>query len=76
MAFYFRLYLACFSRRGVAISARPEQQTELSAKSGVSRAIINGLETGRASVTTTETLLKIARALDVTADELFFDENV
>ena len=51
-------------------------QTELSTKSGVSRAIINGLETGRASVTTTETLLKIARAWDVTADELFFDENV
>jgi transcriptional regulator with XRE-family HTH domain len=51
-------------------------QTELSVKSGVSRAIINGLETGRSSVTTTETLLKIARALEVTADELFFDENV
>ena len=35
-------------------------QAELSIKSGVSRTIINGLETGRTTTTTTDTLKKIA----------------
>jgi len=56
--------------------SRGISQSELSEKSGVSRSIINGLETGRTSVTKTDTLLKIARALNVTVDELFFVDNV
>ena len=39
-------------------------QEELSEKSGVSRAIISGLESGRIDVTTTDTLVKIATALN------------
>lgn len=38
-------------------------QDELARKSGVSRTIISGLESGTISVTTTETLLKIAGCL-------------
>ena len=56
--------------------SRGISQSELSEKSGVSRSIINGLETGRTSVTKTDTLLKIAHALNVTVDELFFADNV
>ena len=39
-------------------------QEELATKSGVSRATISGLESGNITVTTTETLIKIANALD------------
>lgn len=48
-------------------------QEELSKRSGVSRTIISGLESGSISVTTTETLLKIARALDKKVSDIFFD---
>ena len=52
-------------------------QLELSQKSGVSRVVINGLESGRIDNTTTNTLIAIANALGVTLDELiFFDETV
>ena len=44
-------------------------QEELAAKSLVSRTIISGLETGSIKTTTTETLLKIARALDKKVSE-------
>ncbi len=47
-------------------------QAELSTKSGVSRTIINGLETGRTTTTTTDTLKKIAAALDKKVSEIFF----
>ena len=46
-------------------------QTELHKKSGVSRATIWALENGKKSITTTDTLLKIARALGKTVDEIF-----
>lgn len=46
-------------------------QAELSAKSGVSRATISGLESGRVKVTTTETLLKIAAALGEDVEHIF-----
>ncbi len=46
-------------------------QQELATKSGVSRATISGLESGALKVTTTETLLKIARALDRKVSEIF-----
>lgn len=46
-------------------------QEELSKKSGVSRAIISGLESGRTTVTTTETLLRIAEALGEKVSDIF-----
>lgn len=46
-------------------------QTELAKKSNVSRTIISGLENGVISVTTTETLLKIAAALECKVADIF-----
>lgn len=51
-------------------------QQELSEKSGVSRAIISNLESGKTEQTTVRTLLKIARALESTVDEIFFEDAV
>lgn len=51
-------------------------QQELSEKSGVSRAIISNLESGKTEQTTVRTLLKIARALESTVDEIFFVDSV
>ena len=48
-------------------------QAELSDKFGVTRSIINGLETGRTTTTTTDTLKKIASALNRKVSEIFFD---
>ena len=48
-------------------------QCELAQKSGVSRTVISGLESGTITTTTTDTLLKIARALDKKVGEIFFD---
>lgn len=48
-------------------------QVELSKMSGVSRAIISGLESGAIKTTTTDTLLKIASALDKKVSDIFFD---
>jgi transcriptional regulator with XRE-family HTH domain len=50
-------------------------QLELSKKSGVSRSIICGLETGRTTVTSTKTLFKIAQTLEVGINDLFSAEN-
>lgn len=49
-------------------------QEELSKRSGVSRTIISGLENGIITVTTTETLLKIAKALDKKVADIFFEQ--
>ena len=46
-------------------------QTELARISGVSRSIIVGLETGTYTTTTTDTLLKIAKVLDVKVQDIF-----
>lgn len=54
---------------------RKMSQTELSQKSGVSRATIWNLENGVDKVTTTKTLNKLAKALNVTMDELFYPED-
>ena len=51
-------------------------QEELSAKSGVSRAIISGLETGTIEVTTTKTLVRIAEALGKKVSDIFFEIEV
>ena len=46
-------------------------QDELAKKSNVSRQTIIGLETGSIKVTTTETLIKIATALDKKVSDIF-----
>ena len=51
-------------------------QTELSEKSGISRATIWKLETDEKAVTMTSTLLKIASALGVSLDEIFLADDV
>ena len=51
-------------------------QEELSKRSKVSRTIISGLESGSISVTTTETLLKIAGALGKKVSEIFFEQDL
>ncbi|MFV0527723.1 MAG: helix-turn-helix transcriptional regulator [Lachnospiraceae bacterium] len=48
-------------------------QEELSRRSKVSRSIISGLESGRTSVTTTSTLIKIANGLGIKVGDIFFD---
>lgn len=47
-------------------------QEELAAKSGVSRALISGLETGTIQETSTATLKKLAFFFNVKVSELFF----
>ena len=54
---------------------RRMSQEELAEKSGVSRATISGLETKANPITTTETLQKLASALNVEVSE-FFDFSV
>lgn len=46
-------------------------QDELAKKSGVSRTIISGLESGTLTTTTTDTLLKIAKALNRKVADIF-----
>lgn len=48
-------------------------QVELAKKSKVSRTIISGLESGTITVTTTETLSKIANALESSVRDIFLD---
>ena len=48
-------------------------QEELSKKSGVSRTIISGLENRTITLTTTETLLRIARAMNKKVVDIFFE---
>lgn len=48
-------------------------QDELAQMSGVSRATISTLENNHTAITTTETLKKIARALDVSIGDIFLD---
>lgn len=46
-------------------------QAELSAKSSVSRSIIAQLESGTREVITTDTMKKIAKALNKSVEEIF-----
>ena len=50
-------------------------QNDLAEKSGVSRSIICGQETGRTKTTTTKTLFKIAAVLNVSINDLFSRVN-
>lgn len=56
--------------------AKSMTQEELAEKSGISRVTISGLENGTERNTMSKTLIKIAKALDVTIDQLFCTENV
>ena len=47
-------------------------QEELSTKTGVSRVTISGLESGRTAVVNTDTLTKIADALNEPVSKIFF----
>lgn len=51
-------------------------QEKLSELSGVSRATIIGLESGKTTNVKMDTLRKIANALGFTMDALFFDDGV
>ena len=51
-------------------------QEELSAKSGISRTTISGLENEAVRSTSTKTLLKFAAALETTVDNIFFADSV
>lgn len=51
-------------------------QDELASKSGISRTIISRLETGEQDNATMKTLARLAAALDVQIQDLFFDELV
>lgn len=55
--------------------ARGMTQEELSEASGVSRTTIWALENGTEYTTTTKTLRKLADALSVTIEQLFFRTN-
>lgn len=48
-------------------------QVDLAKKSGVSRSIISGLESGTVTVTRTDTLMRIAEALGKKVSDIFFD---
>lgn len=56
--------------------AKGMSQVELAEKSGVSRFTIIALESGSLTNTHFSTLFKIAKALDVALDDLFFDQSV
>lgn len=51
-------------------------QEELAFKSGVSRGTICALESGTEKNATTATLIKIAKALDTTVEQIFFAKSV
>lgn len=55
---------------------RKMSQSELSFKSAVSRQTISGLESGKIKKTSTNTLQKIATALEVEFNDLFFENDV
>lgn len=51
-------------------------QEQLAEKSGVSRTIIVMLESDSSRSTSTKTLVKLANALEVTVDKIFFGDDV
>lgn len=51
-------------------------QAELAQKSGVSQNLIARLESGALTNTTTDTLFKISKALNVKVEKIFFTDNV
>lgn len=53
---------------------RKMTQEDLAKKSGISRATISAFETGSVKITTTDTLIKLANALDSTVGEIFLPD--
>ena len=51
-------------------------QEELAKKAKISRTTLSGLESGTLKTTTTDTLLKIAEALNKKVSDIFFWQNV
>ncbi len=51
-------------------------QQELARAAKLSRATVSGIESGRITVTTTRTLIKIAEALQTSVDDIFFNGKV
>lgn len=51
---------------------RKMTQEELSRKAGVSRTTIISIERGEAKVTKTDTLVKLAKALNASVNKIFF----
>ena len=51
-------------------------QEELAKKAKISRTTLSGLESGAIKTTTTDTLLKIAKALNKKVADIFFWQNV
>lgn len=49
-------------------------QEELSEMSGVSRTIISELESGKRVTTTTDTLLKLSKALEMSIKDIFLED--
>ena len=49
-------------------------QDQLSEKSGVTRTVISQLETGRRTVITSDTMLKLAKAMDCSVTDIFLFE--
>lgn len=47
-------------------------QEELAKRAKISRTTLSGLESGTIKITTTDTLLKIAKALDKKVTDIFF----
>lgn len=62
-------FLIWEARRVVGIT-----QAELAQRSGVGRTVINGLETGARTVTSTRTLEKLAAALGTSVRKLIEEE--
>lgn len=56
--------------------AQKMTQEELAEKSGVSRGTISALENGSERATSTQTLLRIAKALNTSVECIFFTEDV
>lgn len=51
-------------------------QEELEKASGISRQTISSIENGKSTSVMSGTLIALARALDTTVDEIFFDDGV
>lgn len=51
-------------------------QSVLAEKSGVSRNLIARIESGELTSTTTDTLLKLAKALGKKVNDIFFEDDV
>lgn len=56
--------------------SRHMTQEELAEKSGISRVTISAMENGVERNTTSRTLVKLAEALGVTIDQIFFTDGV